>query len=145
MAGKKFKFRTDGNRRVAIKEVVTRSVSVRGPRISVSMGLDSELNLSNKYIVDGNIFTMIESTKGLKKGKGSKVIYYTLDEISYIATLTLQFNKSKKIVEKTLTLYVPQGVCSSDEIYCNRFTSSLSSEEKELVIENILGYATSRI
>ena len=98
MAGKKFKFRTDGNRRVAIKEVVTRSVSVRGPRISVSMGLDNELNLSNKYIVDGNIFTLVENTKGLKKGKGAKVIYYPLDEISYIATLTLQYNKSKKII-----------------------------------------------
>ena len=73
MAGKKFKFRTDGNRRVAIKEVVTRSVSVRGPRISVSMGLDNELNLSNKYIVDGNIFTLVENTKGLKRVKGLKL------------------------------------------------------------------------
>ena len=145
MAGKKFKFRSDGNNRVSIKEVVTRTFSVRGPRISVSMGLNKDLNLSKKYIVDGNIFTPIDTTKGLKKGKGAKVIYYPIDEISYIATLTLQYNKSNKLVEKILTVYIPQGICSSDEIYGVRVTGQLTKEEKDVIMSSISSYAQSKV
>ena len=145
MAGKKFKFRSDGNRRVAIKEVVARSFSIRGPRISVSMGLDNNFNLSNKYIIKDNLLTGVETTSGLKKGKGGKAIYYALGEISYMATLTLQYNKNKKIVEKILTIYVPKNICSSEEIYCVRSTGQLTKEQKESITNNILGYATSRV
>lgn len=145
MTGKKFKFRSDGNRRVALKEVVARGVTIRGPRISVSMGLDSNFNLSKKYIVKDNILTEIESTKGLKKGKGARAIYYPLDEISYMATLTLQYNKNKKIVEKILTIYIPQNICSSDEIYCVRANGKINKEQKECLINSIFGYATSRV
>ncbi len=145
MAGKKFKFRSDGNNRVGIKESVVRSLSVRGPRISVSIGLDKDFNPSNKYIVEGNILTPIKTTKGLKQGKGAKVIYYPIDEISYIATLTLQYNKANKIVDKVLTVYVPQNICSSDEIYGVRTTGKFSKEDKDNIITNILPYAQTKV
>ena len=145
MAGKKFKFRSDGNNRVGIKEVVNRTYSVRGPKVSISMGLDRELNLSTKYIITDNILTPVESTKNLKRGKGAKVIYYPIDELSYIATLTLQYNKSNKLIEKTLTVYVPQDICSLDEIYGVRITGKFTKEERELIVENISSYAQSRV
>lgn len=144
MAGKKFKFRTDGNRRTGIKEVVSRGMSIRGPRISISVGLDSDFNLSKIHTIEGNILTPIRSTKGLKRGKGGKAIYYPIDELSYIATVTLQYNKNMKVVEKLLTVYIPKVVCTHDEIYCLRITSRLTQEETEQILNNICGYATSR-
>lgn len=144
MAGKKFKFRTDGNRRPGVKEVVFRTMSMRGPRISVSVGLDSNFNLSKIHTIEGNILTPIKSTKGLKRGKGGKAIYYPIDELSYIATITLQYNKNMKVVEKLLTVYSPMGVCSFDEIYCMRITGRITQEEREQILNNICGYATSR-
>lgn len=145
MAGKKFKFRSDGNKRVGIKESIVRTFSVRGPRISVSMGLDKDFNLSKKYIVEGNILTPIKTTKGLKQGKGAKVIYYPIDEISYIATLTLQYNKNNKLVEKNLIVYVPQDICSAEEIYAVRVTGTFSKEERDRITENISSYAQSKV
>ena len=70
MAGKKFKFRTDANRRPGIKEVINRGMSVRGQRVSISVGLDRDFNLSRKHIIADNIFVPIKDTKGLKKGWG---------------------------------------------------------------------------
>ena len=145
MAGKKFKFRSDMNNRVGIKESISRSFTVRGPKISVSMGLDKDFNLSTKYIIDGNILTPIKTTKGLKQGRGGRVIYYPIDEISYIATLTLQYNKSNKLIDKTLTVYIPQEICSLDEIYSVRVTGTLTKEESEKIIENISTYAQSKV
>ena len=145
MAGKKFKFRTDANRRPGIKEVINRGMSVRGQRVSISVGLDKDFNLSRKHIIADNIFVPIKDTKGLKKGKGGKAVYYPFVEISYIATITLQYNKNKKIAEKTLILYEPNGLCSSDEIYCTRVTGSLSLEEKKEIVDKLLGYINSRI
>lgn len=145
MAGKKFKFRSDGNNRVGIKEVVNRTYTVRGPKVSVSMGLDRELNLSKKYIITDNILSPVVSTKNLKRGKGAKVIYYPIDEISYIATLTLQYNKSNKLIDKTLTVYIPQEICSLDEIYSVRVTGTLTKEESDKIIENISTYAQSKV
>ena len=145
MAGKKFKFRSDSNNRVGIKEVVSRTASVRGPKISVSVGLDKDFNFSNKHIADGNIFTPIKSTKGLKQGRGARVIYYPIDEISYIATLTLQYNKSNKLVDKTLTVYIPQDICGPDEIYGVRVTGKFSHEDKEAIIEMLTPYVQSKI
>ena len=145
MAGKKFKFRSDGNNRVGIKESISRSYSVRGPKISVSMGLDKDFNLSKKYLVEGNILTPVQTTKGLKQGKGARVIYYPIDEISYIATLTLQYNKNNKLVDKSLIIYIPQGLCNKEEIYAVRITGSLRQEEKDKIIENISSYAQSRV
>lgn len=144
MAGKKFKFRTDGNRRPGVKEVVFRTMSMRGPRISVSVGLDSNFDLSKIHIIEGNILTPIKSTKGFKRGKGGKAIYYPIDELSYIATVTLQYNKNMKVVEKLLTVYIPKGICSSDEIYCVRVTGKLTDEIREKILNSVCGYATSR-
>ena len=59
MAGKKFKFRTDANRRPGIKEVINRGMSVRGQRVSISVGLDKDFNLSRKHIIADNIFVPI--------------------------------------------------------------------------------------
>ncbi len=145
MAGKKFKFRSDMNNRVGIKESISRSFTVRGPKISVSMGLDKDFNLSTKYIIDGNILTPIKTTKGLKQGRGGRVIYYPIDEISYIATLTLQYNKSNKLVEKSLIVYVPQDICGPEEIYAVRTTGRFSKEEKDIIVENISSYAQSKV
>lgn len=144
MAGKKFKFRSDGNRRVGIKEVVARNMSIRGPRISVSVGLDSNFNLSKVHNVENNILIPIDD-KELKKGKGNKAVYYPIDCLSYIATVTFQYNKNKKIIEKTLIVYIPNNICSMDEIYCSRVTSSLSKENREYIMNNINNYALSRI
>ena len=91
MAGKKFKFRSDGNRRVGIKEVVTRGISVKGPKVSVSVGLDSNFNLSEVHIVEDNILKPISAVKDIKKINGVKGKYYPIDSISYIATITLQY------------------------------------------------------
>ena len=85
------------------------------------------------------------STKNLKRGKGAKVIYYPIDEISYIATLTLQYNKSNKLIDKTLTVYIPQEICSLDEIYSVRVTGTLTKEESDKIIENISTYAQSKV
>ena len=49
------------------------------------------------------------------------------------------------IAEKTLILYEPNGLCSSDEIYCTRVTGSLSLEEKKEIVDKLLGYINSRI
>ena len=144
MAGKKFRFRSDGNRRVGIKEVVSRSMSVKGPRVSVSIGLDANLTPSTRHQITDNILVPFEG-KIVKKGKGSKAIYYPLDSILYIATITFQFNKSKKVIDKTLTLYVPSGICSDDEIYCQRITSSITNEKRENIIKGISNYALSRV
>lgn len=144
MAGKKFKFRSDANNRVGIKEQVNKLVSTRGPRISVSVGLDKNLNLSNKYIIEDNILTPFVM-KGTKKEKNSKVVYYLIDEISYMATLTLQFNRKGKLIDQNLVLYVPKDICSIDEIYCNRITSKFNKEEKEKVLENISDYVLSKV
>lgn len=144
MAGKKFRFRSDGNRRVGIKEIVSRNMSTKGPRVSVSVGLDANLNLSVKHIVDKNILTPFEG-KIQKRGKGSRAVYYPLDSILYIATITFQFNKSKKIVDTSLTIYVPSGICSEDEIFCQRVTSVITKEKQEEIIKNISSYALTRI
>lgn len=145
MAGKKFKFRSDMNKRVGVKETVTRSFSVRGPKISVSLGLDRNFNLSNKYIMDGSILTPIISTKDMKRGRGQKVVYYPIDEISYIVTLTLQYNKNNKLVDKSLTVYVPQDICGPEEIYAVRTTGKFSKEEKDQIVENISSYVQSKV
>lgn len=145
MAGKKFKFRCDGNRRVGIKEVITRNMTMRGQRISVSVGLDKDFNLSIKHIIKDNILIPVKDTIGFKKGKGGKAIYYPLDEISYIVTIILQYNRNNKIVEKTLTLYEPRFNCSLDEIYCLKITTEISQEEKEMILNNVFGYAVSRV
>lgn len=144
MAGKKFKFRSDANNKVGLKEQVNKLVSTRGPRISVSMGLDKDLNLSNKYIMENNILVPL-LTKNTGKVRSNKVTYYLIDEISYMATLTLQYNKKNKLIEKILILYVPQDICSVDEIYGSRITSRFTKEEKEEIIKNIIGYVQSKI
>lgn len=145
MAGKKFKFRSDGNRRVGIKEVVTRGISVKGPKVSVSVGLDSNFNLSEVHIVEDNILKPISAVKDIKKIKGVKGKYYPIDSISYIATITLQYNGNNKLVDKLLTVYIPSNICSSEELYCNRATSLLTKEQKEHILNNITGYATKKV
>ena len=145
MAGKKFKFRSDGNRRVGIKEVVTRGISVKGPKVSVSVGLDSNFNLSEVHIVEDNILKPISAVKDIKKINGVKGKYYPIDSISYIATITLQYNGNNKLVDKLLTVYIPSNICSSEELYCNRTTSLLTKEQKEYILNNITGYATKKV
>lgn len=144
MAGKKFKFRSDGNRRVGVKEVINRNMSIRGPRISVSVCLDKDFNLSKVHHIEDNILVSAEE-KVLKKGKGSKPIYYPIDSMSYIATIIFQFNNKNKLIEKSLILYMPNTICSFDEIYCNRVTSTLSKEDREIIMNNISNFALSRV
>lgn len=137
MAGKKFKFRVDGNNKVGIKEVINRVMSARGERISYSVGLTKDFVVAPKFIVKDNLFVPILETKSLKRGRGGKAVYYSLNDISYIATLTLQYNKKGKVVERTLILYTPYTLCSMDEIYCNRRIGSVSVEEKDEIMNTI--------
>lgn len=147
MAGKRIKFRADSKNRIACKETVLRTVNVVGKRVNLTVGLNKDFNLSNKYTMQDNFLVLLEDESILtaKKGKGAKAVYYALDEISYFATITIQFNKKNKVTSRVLTLYQPQSQCNFNELYCKRVTSLINSEKREEILDNIINYALCRI
>lgn len=137
MAGKKFKFRIDAHNRVGIKEQRTQTMNTRGKRVSISIGLNSEFDISDKYIIKDNILIPILDENSITRGRGGYAIYYSMSDISYIATVTVQYNKKGKIIEKMLTLYIPKGLYSVDEIYCNRITGDVTHEQYTRITEKV--------
>lgn len=144
MTGKKFKFRSDFKGNVGVKEVVLKGNTQRGRRLSVSVGLDERLQLLPKYTIQDNCFIPLDDVSKLKQGRGGKAVYYLFSDISYVVTITLQYNKKDKIVERILTLYKPESLCSANEVYCTRITGSLKEEQMEYVFQMLIPYIESR-
>ena len=145
LAGKKFKFRIDAHNHVGIKEQRIQTMNTRGKRVSISIGLNKAYEIAQKYIVKDNILTPIVDEKSIMRGRGGYAIYYSMGEISYIATITLQYNKKGKIIEKILTLYIPKGLYSLDEIYCTRITGDVTQEQYMEITEKLLAYLMEKI
>lgn len=145
MAGKKCEFRSDGNGRVVIKEVIKRGSSVRGPKHTISVCLNSDFQLSNRYVMQDNIITPVDSLSKSKTGKREKPVYYALSEISYIATITYQCNRQGKVVDNTFALYLIQAVCGEKDLYCNRVTAGLNLAAKKDLVEVLSPYCLQRL
>jgi len=143
MAGKKFKFRVGTDGKSGIKEVVTRSAVVSGRRVDVSLGVTSDFQVAPLNIFQNNIMVPL-GTQKISRSKGKTAIYYPIDGLSYIVTVTLIF-KGNQIKNKKLTIYIPRYLVSSDEIYCERVTGSFTAEEKNSLLEQLLLFVKSRI
>ncbi len=145
MAGKKVEFRSDGNRNVVIKEVIKRGSSVRGPKHTISICLNSDFQLANRYVMQDNIVTPIESLGKSKTGKREKPVYYVLSEISYIATITYQCNRQGKVVDNTFALYIIEAVCGEKDLYCHRVTAGLNLNARKELVEVLSPYCLQRL
>lgn len=144
MAGKKFKFRIDSKNKVGIKEVCVKSMTQLGKRVTLTVSLNKEYDAAQQYAMQDNYLIPMTESKG-KRNKRNKVVYYLFDELNYLASVTIQFNKKGKVVDKLLTLYQPKIQCTIDEIYCDRITSTIDKEKKEEIIERLLPYVLERV
>lgn len=144
MAGKKYKFRIDSKNKVGIKETSIKSLTQLGKRVTLTVALNNMFDASKQYVMQDNYLIPSEEVK-IKKGKRNKAVYYLLDELSYLASVTVQFNKKGKVVEKLLTLYQPKYICNEEEIYCDRITSMIEKEKREEIIEMLLPYILGKV
>lgn len=143
MAGKKFKFRVDSNNDVGIKEDVTKTIGKRSTKIRVTLCLDGELDLAPLAVFKENILVNFQL-----EGVGYKdkyILYYPFDSITYIATVIIELREDKKIKSKDIVIYMPKGIVSLDELYCERVTSTFSRVQKEEILNKVINFATSRI
>ena len=145
MAGKKIEYRSDGNLTVVIKEVIKRGSSVRGPKHTISVCLDSNFQLANGYVMIDNIATPIEAVGKIKSGKREKPVYYALSEITYIATITYQCNRQGKVVDSTFALYIIEAICNEKDLYCHRVTAGLNSTARKELAEVLTPYCMQRL
>ena len=143
MAGKKFKFRIDSANQVAIKEDVTKVSNKNGSKIKVTLCLDENLNVAPIAIFKDNILTKLQLDD-----IGSKeryVIYYPFEEVTYIATVVIELKEGKRIRDKDIVIYIPKGIVSTEELYCDRVTSSFSRGKKQEILNKVINFATTRI
>ncbi len=145
MAGKKIEYRTDGNGTVVIKEVIKRGSSVRGPKHTISVCLNRDFQLSNRYAMIDNIATPIESLGKIKSGKREKPVYYAISEILYVASITYQCNRQGKVVDSTLALYIIEAICNEKDLYCHRVTAGLNTLAKKELAETLTPYCMQRL
>lgn len=143
MAGKKFKFRVGTDGKSGIKEVVTRSTVLSGKRVDVSLGVTKDFDIAPLCIFKDNVMVPLGVDK-ISRSKGKTALYYPIENISYIFTVTLVF-KGNQIKNKKLTVYIPKYIVSLDELYCERATGSFTTEEKNKMIEDLLLFVKSRI
>lgn len=143
MAGKKFKFRAGTDGKSGIKEVVAKSTVFNGKRYDISIGVTNEFDIAPLNIFKENVMTPLGAEK-VNRERGKTALYYPIESISYICTVTLVY-KGNQIKNKKLTVYIPKYIVSSDELYCERVTGSFSLEEREEIVEKLLLFAKSRI
>lgn len=143
MAGKKFKFRVDSNNNVAIKEEVIRTVGKKGTKIRVTLCLDENTDLAPLAIFKENILVDFQLEDMSNRDK--YVLYYPFDSVTYIATVIIELREDKKIKNKDIVIYIPKGIVSLDELYCERVTSTFSRVHKEEILNKVINFATTRI
>lgn len=143
MAGRKFKFRVGTDGKSGIKEVITKSTIQNGKNIDVSVGLTKDFEITPLCIFKENIMIPLGSNK-LTRNKGKTALYYPIENISYIATVSLEY-KGNQIKNKKLTMYIPKYIVSLDELYCERSTGSFTADEKNEIIEKLLLFVKSRV
>lgn len=141
MASKKFKFRIDSNNRVGIKEVIARVPSAKGTKITVSMGVTGEFNLGPLEVFENGILTPLSQAHEEQK---NPVLYYPIDGIVYICTLTLVVDEGK-IKQKEVIVYMPNELIPGHEIVCKRVTGTFTPEIRNAIANNLVTFALSRI
>lgn len=139
MAGKKFKYRVDIKNNIAIKGNRRTVKSDFGERRIISVGLDKDFNLLNRYIIKDNVFIPYSIDMQLKRGKGGSGFYYMMNELSYMCVVSAQYNNRGVLVDKSLIMYIPKVTFSEKELYFTRVTGEIEKEKYDRILNNLVG------
>lgn len=151
MTTKKFKYRVDSNNKIAVKEVVSKAVKGTTTRLSVLLGVDEALKLSNVSVFKDNTCISAEDLAENRslldylielKTTGTP-IYYALDDLTYLCVVTMTMI-DKTVTKKNINLYCPIGYTPENEIVCQPVSQMFPHEVRRLLIASLHDYVLFR-
>lgn len=150
MSGKKFPIRKDSFKRAGIREMVQKTMKLNEIRIKVTFGVDSEFKILEPCVIKDNIFIPcgVQANKSgvtLKdylaelKDKG-KSIYYTLDTLTYLCTVTIRYN-GNGIIEKRVNIYIPIDTDEeNNSIICKDVSIMFGNSLRSILVDAYMEY-----
>lgn len=144
MSSRKFTLHVGKDNIIGLKEELNYGVSQRGTKCYLTVGLDSNFNRLKGYVIENTCFVPIDEKTELRREKKRRAIYYMLNELSYVCTITVERSPNGHIYENLVSLYVPNGLYKTGELHCQRVNSLLTEDENIQLFRQQIPYADKR-